>query len=75
MDQTTPTMVLADCTHMTEAVFVDGQWQTPQWCDECIVENAGRPLTDQQTQDFARVTEQLLRRVRNDSGGRSEDRS
>lgn len=60
MNDPPPKLVLADCKHMTEPVFVDGQWRTPHSCDDCILEDARRPLTAEQSEDFARLTEQLL---------------
>lgn len=65
-------MILADCKHMTEPVFVDGRWRTPTLCDDCISENASRPLTEEQTKNFARVSKQLLRRIQDDSGDQTE---
>ena len=59
---------------MTEPVFVDGRWQTPQLCDDCIVENATRPLTAEQASDFARVTKELRQSLANDLG-KSDGRS
>jgi hypothetical protein len=58
---------------MTESVFVDGQWQTPSLCDECIVENASKPLTKEQQQDFVRVSEQLLRIAERDFRDNKDD--
>jgi hypothetical protein len=52
---------------MTEPVFVDGRWQTPQLCDDCIIENASRPLSAEQSKDFARVTKELRKSLANDS--------
>ena len=59
--------VLADCNHMTAPVFVDGQLRTPSRCDQCIIEDASKPLTPEEAEDFARVTEQILKIAKRDS--------
>ena len=57
---------------MTEPVFVDEEWRTPTMCDDCIVENASRPLTEEQVEDFAGATEKLLRITKRDFGDTPE---
>lgn len=72
MNDPRPNLVLANCSHMTEPVLVDGRWRTPTMCDDCIVENASRPLTEEQVEDFAGATEQLLRITKRDFGDTPE---
>lgn len=38
-----PPMVPAECKHITEAVWIEGDWRTPHKCEACILDNLNRP--------------------------------
>jgi len=60
ISSTPPTVPADECKHMTEAIWIEGDWRTPHKCETCIIENLNRPSDPEKMEEAYSAADRFL---------------